>query len=80
MAYEDSVLRRSIMHEMAKHQLTADNLDVHVNRGIIYLSGVMVQQKTPNALDAKGELERVVRIFRTKPGVRDVVVEVKIMQ
>lgn len=80
MAYEDSMLRRNIMHEMAKHQLSTDRVDIHVSRGIVYLSGIVVQQKYANAVDARAEVERIMRIFRGKPGVKDIVNEIRFMQ
>lgn len=80
MAYEDSALRRTIMHEMTKHQLATDRVDIHVSRGIVYLTGVVMQAKTPNAVDARTEVDRIMRIFRQRQGVKDVVNDIKFLQ
>ena len=80
MAFEDTMLRRTIMHEMTKHQLATDRVDIHVSRGIVYLSGIVVQSKSANAVDARGEVERIMRIFKQKPGVKDIVNEIRFLQ
>jgi hypothetical protein len=77
MPLEDISLRRELMHEVAKRPIDYSLLDIHVVQGVVYLRGIVRKLRGYDA-DPEQEVETLCRIFRQKPGIRQVVNEVTI--
>lgn len=77
MPLEDIALRRQLMHEVAKRPIDYSLLDLHVVHGVVYLRGTVRKLRGYDA-DPEKEIETLCRIFRQKPGIREVVNEVTI--
>ena len=77
MPVEDTAMRRQLMHEVAKRPIDYSLLDVHVVHGVVYLRGTVRKLRGYDA-DPEKEIETLCRIFRQKPGIREVVNEVTI--
>lgn len=77
MPIEDIALRRQLLHEVAKRPIDYSLLDLHVVHGVVYLRGTVRKLRGYDA-DPAEEIEKLCRIFRQKPGIREVVNEVTI--
>lgn len=77
MPMEDVAMRRQLMHEVAKRPIDYSLLDVHVVHGVVYLRGTVRKLRGTDA-DPEKEIATLCRIFRQKPGIREVVNEVTI--
>lgn len=77
MPLEDTEMRRQLMHEVAKRPIDYSLLDLHVVHGTVYLRGVVRKLRGYDADPAK-EIEHLCRVFRQKPGVRQVINEVTV--
>lgn len=77
MPLEDVALRRQLMHEVAKRPIDYSLLDLHVVHGVVYLRGRVGKLRGYDA-DPEKEIEKLCRIFRQKPGIREVINEVTI--
>ncbi|MGQ9540282.1 MAG: hypothetical protein ACUVTY_04220 [Armatimonadota bacterium] len=77
MPIEDVAMRRQLMHEVAKRPIDYSLLDLHVVHGVVYLRGTVRKLRGYDA-DPEEEIEILCRIFRQKPGIREVVNEVTV--
>lgn len=77
MPLEDIELRRQLMHEVAKRPIDYSLLDLQVMRGVVYLRGTVRKLRGYDA-DPEKVIETLCRIFRQKPGIREVVNEVTV--
>lgn len=77
MPIEDIAMRRELMHEVAKRPIDYSLMDIHVVHGVVYMRGIVRKLRGHDA-DPAQEVETLCRIFRQKPGIRQVVNEVTI--
>ncbi|MFQ3588308.1 MAG: hypothetical protein SNJ74_02990 [Fimbriimonadaceae bacterium] len=71
----DVELTKLSRREFIKHRIDLSLADIRVSHGVIYLRGVVSKEKGAAYDDVRHEAERVTRILRHMPGVRDIVVE-----
>jgi hypothetical protein len=77
MRPEDAILSKSIMSELTRRRISISGLRVTTSMGIVRIEGVIRRIRGDNR-DLNAELERARDIIKRKPGVRDVVINVKI--
>jgi len=73
----DAETTRMIKREISRRFINAAGLDVKSTHGVVYLRGY-IQALRGHDMDLKHELEVIHRILRTKPGIRDVIIDVDI--
>lgn len=71
----DVELTKLARREFIKHRIDLSLADIRVSHGVVYLRGVVCREKGSTYEDIHHETERVTRIIRHMPGVRDIVVE-----
>ncbi len=76
---EDAQLRRALLHEVAKRPIDLTQFDLHVTRGVVYLTGI-IQPPNKAAIDMTSELEKLTTTIKNRPGVRDVVMQARLKQ
>ncbi|MHB1001216.1 MAG: hypothetical protein ACYC27_18390 [Armatimonadota bacterium] len=76
MPAEDSFTTRLVQREISRRYIDTTRLDVKSYRGIVYLRGV-IKKLRGHDLDLNKELEIIDRILRSRPEVRDVIMDVK---
>ncbi len=79
MPVGDSETTRMAQREIGRRSIDASRLDVRAMRGVVYLRGT-IECLRGHEMDLNQELEVIHRILRTKPGIRDVVMEVEIKE
>lgn len=73
----DAETTRMVQREISRRFINAAGLDVKSTHGVVYLRGY-IQRLRGHDMDLKHELEVIHRILRTKPGIRDVIIDVDI--
>jgi hypothetical protein len=61
--------------EFSKRHIDLTLADVRVMHGVCYLRGTVSAQKSGNIPDVRLECEHIARLLRTKPEIRDVVLD-----
>lgn len=74
---EDTILAKTIMSELTRRRINTSGVRVSVSMGIVRVEGTIRRIRGDNR-DLSAELERAKDIIKRKPGVRDVIVNVKI--
>lgn len=77
MPIADSETTRMVKREISRRFINAAGLDVKSMHGVVYLRG-FIQALRGHDIDLRHELEVIHRILRTKPGIRDVIIDVDI--
>lgn len=77
MGVQDAVLTRDAMREIARRELDTSKLQVHVTHGVVHIMGI-AHPLHGHSADPHHELEIISRILRSKPGIRDVILEVDV--
>ncbi|MBC7327334.1 hypothetical protein H5T87_04370 [bacterium] len=77
MKPEDAILAKSIMSELTRRRLNTSGVIITASNGIVRIQGTIRRIRGDNR-DLNYELERARDIIKRKPGVRDVVINVKI--
>ncbi len=77
MRPEDAILAKSIMSELARRRINTSQLRVTVSMGIARVEGT-IRRIRGDMRDLNQEIERAKDIIKRKPGIRDVVINVKI--
>lgn len=76
MPIEDAEMTRAIRREISRRYIDATNVDVRVIHGVVYLKGYIETLRTHQSTNLSDEMEIILRILRTRPGIRDVINEV----
>lgn len=63
--------------EFTKHAIDISRADLRVMHGVMHLRGLVLGSKGAAYEDVKVETERIGRILRQVPGIRDVVIDVQ---
>ncbi len=77
MPTSDSETTRMVHREITRRFINAAGLDVKSTHGVVYLRGY-IQALRGHDIDLKHELEVIHRILRTKPGIREVIIDVDV--
>lgn len=77
MRPEDTILAKSIMSELTRRRINTAGLRVTVSMGIARVEGTIRRIRGDNR-DLNQEIQRARDIIKSKPGVRDVIINVKI--
>ena len=77
MPVGDAETTRMIKREISRRFINAAGLDVKSMHGVVYLRGY-IEGLRGHDIDLKHELEVIHRILRTKPGIRDVIIDVDV--
>lgn len=77
MPAEDAQMTRMVQREISRRYIDASRLDVKAMHGVVYLRG-MVTGLRGHDVDLHHELQVINRVLRSKPGIREVVMEVEI--
>lgn len=79
MPVGDSETTRLAQREIGRRSIDASRLDVRSAHGVVYLRGT-IEALRGHDCDLKHELEVIHRILRTKPGIREVIMEVELKE
>ncbi|HVL38674.1 MAG TPA: hypothetical protein VM328_04705 [Fimbriimonadaceae bacterium] len=60
---------------MVKHNIDLTLADLRVSHGVAYIRGSVAAQRNSGITDIRTEIEKIARILRQRPGIRDVVVD-----
>lgn len=77
MRPEDTILAKSIMSELTRRRINTSGLRVTVSMGIARIEGTVRRIRGDNR-DLQQELQKARDIIKRKPGVRDIVINVRI--
>lgn len=77
MSLVDSTMTREVLHDLAKRPVDISGLQVHVTHGVLHMRGRLEKVRGYYGdLDLHEELNIIIKVFRQKPGIREVVCEV----
>lgn len=62
--------------EFGRHCFDTTSADIRVSHGVVYVRGILKKMKSATFADAQEETQKVARILRLRPMIRDVVVDV----
>jgi len=79
MSVEDARMTNAIRHEIVKRAIDSSRLEVRVCHGVVYLGGE-VRQLPGQPVELKKEMEILHHVIRNKPGIRDVVDDVRLFE
>ncbi|MBA3725108.1 MAG: hypothetical protein H0W86_01335 [Armatimonadetes bacterium] len=71
---EDIEAMRTVRKELARRPIDTSMMNIGLNHGIVKFGG-QVKAMRGHALDLKVEVELVAKVLRTRPGIRDVVID-----
>lgn len=77
MPAEDAQMTRMVQREVSRRYIDASRLDVKAIHGVVYLRGFVCRLRGHD-VDLDHELQVISRVLRSKPGIRDVIIEVEI--
>jgi hypothetical protein len=61
--------------EFHRHHVDVSLADIRVLHGVVYIRGTIGAERTAHYLDVKEEVERIARLLKQRPEVRDVVLD-----
>ncbi len=73
---EDVALTKQVRRDFMRHHIDMTLADVRVSHGVVYIRGTLRPEGRNASIDLKAECERIARLLRQRPGVRDVVLDV----
>lgn len=76
MPGEDAATARLVRREILRRRMDDSRLEINVMHGVVYLRGV-VRALDTTPIDLGAELHILYRILRSRPGIRDVIIEVE---
>ncbi len=79
MPVGDSETTRLAQREIGRRSIDSSRLDVRATHGVVYLRGT-IERLRGHDTDLRHELEVIHRVLRTKPGIREVIIEVEIKE
>lgn len=77
MPAEDAQMTRMAQREISRRYIDTSRLDVKAMHGVVYLRGV-VRPLRGHEVDLNHELQVINRVLRSKPGIREVIIEVEV--
>lgn len=77
MPAEDAATTRLVRREITRRRIDDSKLQVNAMHGVVYLRGEVCPMRG-STCDMEVELGIIHRILRSRPGIRDVVFDVKI--
>ena len=61
--------------EFNKHLVDVTQTDIRVNHGTVFIRGTIQAQRGSHYKDVEEEVQRIIRILRQRPEIRDVVID-----
>ena len=71
---EDVEAMRLVRKELARRPVDTTLMHVGLSHGVVRIGG-QVRAMRGHALDVRSEMELVAKVLRTKPGIREVVID-----
>lgn len=65
-----------VRRQFMRHHVDINQADVRVSHGVVYIRGVIRKQPNAPYADLRQEVERITRILRQNPNIRDVAIDV----
>jgi hypothetical protein len=79
MSLVDASMTRDVIRDIVKHPLDISELQVHVQHGVIYMSGRVAKMRGYHeGMDLHEEWNIILRILKQKRDIRDVICEVEL--
>lgn len=75
MPVGDAETTRLAHREISRRFIDTTKLDVKAMHGVVYLRG-QIKKLRGHEVDLKHEMEIIHRVLRSKPGIRDVIIDV----
>lgn len=75
MPAEDVQMTRLVQREIGRRYIDSRQLDVRVIHGVVYIRGT-VRKIRGHDVSLEAEMEIIRRVLRSKPGIRDVIMDV----
>lgn len=75
MPAEDVAMTRLVQREIGRRPIDARLLDVRAVHGVVYIRGP-VRRLRGHDVNLEHEMEVIRRVLRSKPGIRDVIMDV----
>lgn len=75
MPVDDAQMTRMIQREISRRYVDSSNLDVKAIHGVVYLRGILKALRGHD-VNLEQELEVILRVVRSKPGIREVIADV----
>jgi len=75
MPVEDVAMTRLVQREVGRRYIDSTRLDVRAMHGVVYMHGSLKRLRGHD-IDLKHELEVICRIIRSKPGIREIILDV----
>jgi hypothetical protein len=72
----DVVATKLARREFNRHLVDVTMADIRVSNGIVYIRGMVQAQRTAHYADVEEECQRIVRILKQRPEIRDVAMDV----
>lgn len=73
---KDVGVTRAARKYFTKHHIDITRADLRCMHGVLYLRGVVAAYRGSEFSDLREEVERIARLLRQQPGVRDVSIDV----
>lgn len=71
----DVVATKLARREFNKHLVDVTRADIRVNHGTVFIRGTIQAQRGSHYQDVEEECQRIVRILKQRPEIRDVIVD-----
>jgi hypothetical protein len=79
VSIEDSTMTRDVLRDIGKHPVDISELQIHVQHGVVYISGRIGKVRGYYAdIDLHEEFQLIVKVLRQKMGIRDVCCDVQL--
>lgn len=72
----DVFATKIVRREFNKHLVDVTMADIRVAHGVVYIRGVITAQRGAHYGDVEEETQRIVRILKQRPEIRDVTIDV----
>ena len=73
----DVAATKLVRKDLGRSGIDLTYADLRVTHGVCYIRGSVSIDKSSGVSDLKTEMERVARIIRQRPGIKDVVLDVR---
>ena len=79
MSLVDSEMTRDVLRDIGKHPVDISELQIHVQHGVVYMSGRIGKVRGYYAdLNLHEEFQIIVKVLKQKSGIRDVCCDVQL--
>ena len=71
----DVIATKLTRREFNKHHVDVTQADIRVNHGVVFVRGTVQAQRGSHYHDVEEECQRIARILKQRPEIRDVVLD-----